>query len=246
MVTFSGRRTGDCALGPLVGACGIPLYRFWCIVVHSHPTRQWRWSECRQSRDQASNPHCDLRTCMQVRRPDCWRCCRQRECYCRSGDASCDGGVGLTWAWALEPGHLARTCRRHRRSEVARRSLLANFATNEPSTASVCVRIPMSGLNWQLGPRWVIGIEGDGGFGNRTATLAGFPFAPGPAGTVEAADKLAVKTAWDASLRGRLGFLFLPVTLAYVTCNIGLCDRWRRLAELRSEFDVCEHQLLRV
>ena len=35
---------------------------------------------------------------------------------------------------------------------------------------------PYIGFNWQLAPRWVTGIEGDGGFADRRPELRGLSF----------------------------------------------------------------------
>lgn len=92
---------------------------------------------------------------------------------------------------------------------------ISRFATSRPFDGTALRASPFVGLNWQFAPRWVIGIEGDFGFANKTTTFAGFI---GPLlETFRAADGLALKTTWDASLRGRLGFLVTPATLAYVT-----------------------------
>jgi outer membrane immunogenic protein len=90
-------------------------------------------------------------------------------------------------------------------------------------------------VNWQIAPRWVVGIEGDVGFADQATSLPGLPFSPGiGAPALFAGDSLAVRTKWDASARGRVGFLVTPATLLYVTggaawqrfevtstCNIG-------------------------
>jgi outer membrane immunogenic protein len=93
---------------------------------------------------------------------------------------------------------------------------LAQLATSEPFDGSAFRASPYFGFNWQFAPRWVAGIEGDAGFANQTTTMAGFAFSPGPAKTIDLADSLSVKPTWDASLRGRLGFLLMPATLTYV------------------------------
>jgi outer membrane immunogenic protein len=76
---------------------------------------------------------------------------------------------------------------------------------------------PYAGFNWQFAPQWVAGIEGDIGFGDQTTALAGFSSSPAFASSTFAADGLALKTTWDASLRGRIGYLLTPSTLAYAT-----------------------------
>ena len=74
------------------------------------------------------------------------------------------------------------------------------------------------GFNWQFLPRWVVGVEGDWGSAKKTTTQAGFlpgfsgiffPLIPG--------DTASVRTTWDASARGRLGFLLTPSLMVYGT-----------------------------
>lgn len=77
---------------------------------------------------------------------------------------------------------------------------------------------PYVGFNWQFAPQWVAGVEGDFGFADQTTTLAGYSFTPGAGDhSQDAADSFAARTSWDASLRGRLGFLATPTTLVYAT-----------------------------
>jgi outer membrane immunogenic protein len=76
---------------------------------------------------------------------------------------------------------------------------------------------PYVGFNWQVGPQWVIGLEGDVGFGDQTTRLAGFRSSPVFGSSTFAIDGLAVKSTWDASARGRIGYLLTPATLVYAT-----------------------------
>jgi outer membrane immunogenic protein len=65
----------------------------------------------------------------------------------------------------------------------------------------------------------VLGVEGDFGSTNQTITFPGIAF-PFPAAFAEAflaGDSIAAKTTWDASARGRVGFLVTPDTLLYAT-----------------------------
>ncbi len=78
---------------------------------------------------------------------------------------------------------------------------------------------PYFGYNWQFNPRVVIGIEGDFGFASRTSTLFGNSL-PGSAvfgASSGLNDSFAVKASWDASIRGRIGYLVNPTTLIYLT-----------------------------
>jgi outer membrane immunogenic protein len=78
---------------------------------------------------------------------------------------------------------------------------------------------PYVGYNWQVDPRWLVGVEGDAGFGGGSSTINGAPlpgvgqFSP----TNAAGDSFMVKTGWDASARARIGYLVTPAVLVYVT-----------------------------
>jgi outer membrane immunogenic protein len=80
------------------------------------------------------------------------------------------------------------------------------------------------GYNWQWSQRWVLGIEGDVGLASRTRRLVGmdypvegFTTLPGIGMLGNAGDSFAVKTSWDASIRGRIGWLYNPSVLLYIT-----------------------------
>ena len=78
------------------------------------------------------------------------------------------------------------------------------------------------GYNWQFAPLWVVGIEGDVAWADNSKTLAGIPGTFGPTGLgvgpgAAALDSSNVKLGWDASLRGRIGFLITPTWLLYAT-----------------------------
>jgi outer membrane immunogenic protein len=92
------------------------------------------------------------------------------------------------------------------------------FLSNGFDTTSAKVS-PYVGYNWQFHPKWVAGIEGDFGFASRTSTLFG-NYLPGAAAFGASNglnDSFAVKTSWEASIRGRIGFLVNPTTLIYLT-----------------------------
>jgi outer membrane immunogenic protein len=76
---------------------------------------------------------------------------------------------------------------------------------------------PYLGYNWQIAPRWVVGLEGDVGIGNRTTSLNGGYYPAPSIGLGAAFESFAVKTTWDASARVRAGFLVDPTVLFYVT-----------------------------
>jgi outer membrane immunogenic protein len=65
----------------------------------------------------------------------------------------------------------------------------------------------------RVAPAWVVGLEGDIAWGDSNKTVAGIPGASAALGL----DSASVKEGWDASLRGRLGFLVTPTVLLYGT-----------------------------
>jgi outer membrane immunogenic protein len=79
-----------------------------------------------------------------------------------------------------------------------------------------------AGYNWRLG-NWVYGLELDAAWANDTDRHAGvpgckvscFPGVPGPGN-----DSSAVRIMWDASVRGRVGYLVTPTLLLYGTGGI--------------------------
>jgi outer membrane immunogenic protein len=91
------------------------------------------------------------------------------------------------------------------------------------------------GRNWQLGPRWVIGIEADGSWADQNKSQAGSPY-PGVVGTAvpgfrnpapmsaTAGSSFAVRTTWDASLRLRAGWLVTPSVLLYGTGGVAFME----------------------
>jgi outer membrane immunogenic protein len=94
---------------------------------------------------------------------------------------------------------------------------LTGLSTTRPFDGTAFRASPYIGFNWQFAPQWVAGIEGDAGFASQTTTLGALPFSPAVEEPGTVADHFALKTTWDASLRGRLGYLLTPATLAYVT-----------------------------
>jgi outer membrane immunogenic protein len=74
-----------------------------------------------------------------------------------------------------------------------------------------------AGYNWQLSPVWVAGIEGDVGYADNHRTEASR--IPG-LGLLNAGSFTQVKGTWDASIRGRAGYLITPSLLAYGTAGV--------------------------
>ncbi len=90
--------------------------------------------------------------------------------------------------------------------------------TSEPINGTAFRFGAYAGYNWQFAPSWVAGVEGAVGWANKSVTLNGV-FLPGSA-LLMAGDPSALltsRTTWDGSIRGRLGYLVTPSTLAYLT-----------------------------
>jgi opacity protein-like surface antigen len=102
------------------------------------------------------------------------------------------------------------------------------------------------GINWQVAPTWLVGVEADVGFNDKTSQITGIVGcttscgAPphGFQGLIPASDSTSIRTSWDGSLRARAGYLATPGFLVYgtggfaermidanVTC-IGLTSPW--------------------
>jgi len=88
------------------------------------------------------------------------------------------------------------------------------------------------GYNWQVAPRWVVGVEVDYAYANEIAVFHGSAFPanlifglPGQPDTnrpfgATYDDEFKVTTGWDASLRLRGGWLYSPTTLIYLTGGV--------------------------
>lgn len=99
--------------------------------------------------------------------------------------------------------------------------------TGNPSVAhldSIGARVGgYGGYNWQFAPSWVVGIEGDIAWGNGKTSVSPIPATLSTGGCVFAncaLDSANAKEGWDASLRGRLGFLAMPNMLIYAAGGI--------------------------
>jgi outer membrane immunogenic protein len=80
------------------------------------------------------------------------------------------------------------------------------------------------GYNFQVTPNWVVGVEGDWSWGNRSKTQQ-FDF-------VDLDQPVTVKAEWNASLRGRLGYAW-DRSLFYVTGGVA----WMRVKVEALDFD---------
>jgi outer membrane immunogenic protein len=90
--------------------------------------------------------------------------------------------------------------------------------TNEQALNGATFRFnPYIGFNWQIASQWIVGLEADWGWGRQTTTAFGGSFPTGVIMTGLSVDSFAVRTTWDASARGRLGFLATPTVMIYGT-----------------------------
>jgi len=76
------------------------------------------------------------------------------------------------------------------------------------------------GYNWQFAPNWLVGLEADLAWADDTKTTPGIPGCtigciPGFVATT--VDSSSFRLLWDASIRGRVGFIPLPDVLIYAT-----------------------------
>jgi outer membrane immunogenic protein len=77
---------------------------------------------------------------------------------------------------------------------------------------------PYLGYNWQANSRWVFGIEADAAFGSQTTREFGtYPATPLSGGL--ALNAFSVETSWNASVRGRVGYLVEPGVMIYGTAG---------------------------
>ena len=93
-----------------------------------------------------------------------------------------------------------------------------------------------AGYNWNVAPKWVLGVEGDfswtsldGSAAAPDVTAAGFVVAPG--GHTWSRD-----VQWLASVRGRLGFNVSPMTLLYFTGGVAWQDADYTASQTRTPF----------
>lgn len=77
------------------------------------------------------------------------------------------------------------------------------------------------GYNYIFAPGWLVGGEGDFGWADNSVTKNGFlpGLSPGFL-AVGAGDTLKFKNTWDGSLRGRLGYEFMPQWMVYGTIGL--------------------------
>jgi outer membrane immunogenic protein len=101
-----------------------------------------------------------------------------------------------------------------------------NFATSNPTVFEPSgFRVSgYAGFNWQF-TSWVVGIEGDWGWADNSASVFGIPGTIFPGTLALTQDVASVNDKWDASLRGRIGFLVTPTALFYATGGVAFLEK---------------------
>jgi outer membrane immunogenic protein len=138
-------------------------------------------------------------------------------------------GVGLGARWdenewtttCLQPVTFNPTC------TPPESAFPLQFATGNPTTFDPDVGFRVSGYigyNWQF-QNWVLGVEGDFAWADNDQTVFGIPgtFLAGNLGALT--DTASVNDKFDASFRGRAGFLFAPQALVYVTGGVSWLEK---------------------
>lgn len=98
-------------------------------------------------------------------------------------------------------------------------------STPDPTTASArfdSSTVSISGYfgyNWRFAPTWVLGVEGDLGWADKTTSVFGLPGFYGTNVGVSplSGDNVDFRATWDASVRVRLGYLLTPSVMIYGT-----------------------------
>jgi outer membrane immunogenic protein len=80
------------------------------------------------------------------------------------------------------------------------------------------------GYNYQVSSSYVIGLEGDAAYDfGSTKNTTGVPGTVASVGTPDS-DSVSAYSKYDASIRGRAGYLITPVILAYATAGVAFRD----------------------
>ncbi len=81
-----------------------------------------------------------------------------------------------------------------------------------------------AGWNWQVSPKYVVGVEADFALANETASIHGSPYltnllfgTPNTPLGASPNDGFTVRTTWDSSVRFRVGWLVHPSAMLYLT-----------------------------
>jgi outer membrane immunogenic protein len=92
--------------------------------------------------------------------------------------------------------------------------------TGEPFNDTAFRVSPYIGVNWQFAPQWLVGLEADWGWADKTTTLGGMIYPALGFMTGRPGDSFSVRSTWDASIRARVGFLVDPSVLLYATGGV--------------------------
>jgi outer membrane immunogenic protein len=94
---------------------------------------------------------------------------------------------------------------------------LGGCVTGAPLNDTAFRFSPYVGLNWHAAPYWVLGLEGDFGWARKSTTFNGASYPAINFMSGLPVDSFSVRTTWDASARGRVGYLVTPGVLVYAT-----------------------------
>jgi outer membrane immunogenic protein len=76
-----------------------------------------------------------------------------------------------------------------------------------------------AGYNWQFAPTWVAGLEADVGYAKNDGEIDRIP------GLDDTGDSFAeTELSWDASIRGRVGFLVTPTMMLFGTGGVAFLN----------------------
>jgi outer membrane immunogenic protein len=82
------------------------------------------------------------------------------------------------------------------------------------------------GVNWQVLPAWIVGVEVDAAWMDQSSRVTGLvgctTFCGVPGAHTAAGDSTSVATSWDSSIRARAGYLVTPNVLLYGTAGLAL------------------------
>jgi len=133
-------------------------------------------------------------------------------------------GLGLGGRWTDTTW--ATTCLIPFANTCANNAFATRFATDNPSQFDMSgVRVSgYLGYNWQFGS-WLVGVEGDFGWADNKETHRGIPGTFLLANLAALTDTATIEDKWDASIRGRLGWVATPQLLLYATGGISWLEK---------------------
>lgn len=80
------------------------------------------------------------------------------------------------------------------------------------------------GYNWSIAPSWVAGVELHIGYADNNDTQNLIPGIDRGSMPMAGYSSVEIESGWNSSLRGRIGYAFMPRLLAYATAGIAITD----------------------